>query len=796
MLDLLASGQNKLSDPILMNWALRRFQHAQTLVSERCHDMERAWFHDISLRHWIDSDDHDVLADLFYILPSRLFVNLRPAVLSRWNGWTGEVGAHATNVLKECSPEQVLPLLARHFGAGFSDLRKTYAAISCLADLPSDGVRQLLDEAIARVDALPNGDPARAMLLQALLRPVAVRHESAFVSLAGTCVRTALDGDRTIQMLKSICSALLGNDALMDEAKRSITCEGKPIFGGLWALFHPDAPLNECDRIFTEADFWPKIKSLLERHRGATPAAEKAAIVCALFEAHTDADPADLASFAVAAVLSPFERVDVGADALSMEDVLNILSLNVAVCRHSGQLAQRLRSFEPGMVARALGERLRMRAEEWGGIHLAAMAGELRLGATVPALIDCLADQKGDYLCEAAEKALARIGTPAEQAVIEHWDDLDRSQKIYGRSILEKIGGEATCRFALDRFEKLFREDHEGWCSLIEACPDDRAIGLLETQLGRKQPVIDRCFYRLCILADRHHAGIDEVRGRIEEHRRHLLDHQSSFEVGALDNLFKTLTLTLRCEKCGDVNRYDIKSVVVGSSGSHSACFVRDDLRCLSCGQWADFDLTAEAHMQMMAALLVRSARPEPKQDSNGDEGPFQLIDVTYRWQKRPAPDVMAELKSAVQQHPLNIVNHLRMARMQYIFGRRGRAEECYRRALQIEPNSMEAGLGLAQTLADAGQQRDAFDQLDRMLQHKSNWRFFRTDELTPNSLSEEFANLFNKLHSNLGVRHRPLLHANSVQTHSKVGRNDPCPCGSGMKYKKCCGASQAARLN
>jgi preprotein translocase subunit SecA len=23
----------------------------------------------------------------------------------------------------------------------------------------------------------------------------------------------------------------------------------------------------------------------------------------------------------------------------------------------------------------------------------------------------------------------------------------------------------------------------------------------------------------------------------------------------------------------------------------------------------------------------------------------------------------------------------------------------------------------------------------------------------------------------------------------AKVGRNDPCPCGSGLKYKRCCGA-------
>ena len=31
-----------------------------------------------------------------------------------------------------------------------------------------------------------------------------------------------------------------------------------------------------------------------------------------------------------------------------------------------------------------------------------------------------------------------------------------------------------------------------------------------------------------------------------------------------------------------------------------------------------------------------------------------------------------------------------------------------------------------------------------------------------------------------------PSLPAASI----KIGRNDPCPCGSGKKYKKCCGSS------
>ena len=31
---------------------------------------------------------------------------------------------------------------------------------------------------------------------------------------------------------------------------------------------------------------------------------------------------------------------------------------------------------------------------------------------------------------------------------------------------------------------------------------------------------------------------------------------------------------------------------------------------------------------------------------------------------------------------------------------------------------------------------------------------------------------------------------SHTVVKPAKVGRNDPCPCGSGKKYKKCCGAN------
>ena len=34
----------------------------------------------------------------------------------------------------------------------------------------------------------------------------------------------------------------------------------------------------------------------------------------------------------------------------------------------------------------------------------------------------------------------------------------------------------------------------------------------------------------------------------------------------------------------------------------------------------------------------------------------------------------------------------------------------------------------------------------------------------------------------------RACKNAGIVRNENKIGRNDPCPCGSGKKYKKCCG--------
>ncbi|MCD7904869.1 MAG: SEC-C domain-containing protein [Clostridiales bacterium] len=52
-----------------------------------------------------------------------------------------------------------------------------------------------------------------------------------------------------------------------------------------------------------------------------------------------------------------------------------------------------------------------------------------------------------------------------------------------------------------------------------------------------------------------------------------------------------------------------------------------------------------------------------------------------------------------------------------------------------------------------------------------------------------QWENIFTR--EQLDVFYKEQKHSKTVVKEKKIGRNDPCPCGSGKKYKKCCGANK-----
>ena len=54
----------------------------------------------------------------------------------------------------------------------------------------------------------------------------------------------------------------------------------------------------------------------------------------------------------------------------------------------------------------------------------------------------------------------------------------------------------------------------------------------------------------------------------------------------------------------------------------------------------------------------------------------------------------------------------------------------------------------------------------------------------------QSLQNIMDDLKNSTPKESKEVSHMPVVNSQPKVGRNDPCPCGSGLKYKNCCGKS------
>ena len=103
--------------------------------------------------------------------------------------------------------------------------------------------------------------------------------------------------------------------------------------------------------------------------------------------------------------------------------------------------------------------------------------------------------------------------------------------------------------------------------------------------------------------------------------------------------------------------------------------------------------------------------------------------------------------------------------------------------AIRAYPKALDVILLLARLHLQVEEPQVAFDLLSQSLAAPGEWLRLTTSEAS----SQAFAELYNDLRRQLLKTDVPALHPAVLEPPAKVGRNDPCPCGSGKKYKKCC---------
>jgi tetratricopeptide (TPR) repeat protein len=309
-------------------------------------------------------------------------------------------------------------------------------------------------------------------------------------------------------------------------------------------------------------------------------------------------------------------------------------------------------------------------------------------------------------------------------------------------------------------------------------------LELLEQHLPRQQRLFDKTFYQIAQLLGVAHPDLEPIAERVQKARADLQAHRAALQRGDWFN--QTLRLELKCPVCGDSNEYEVQRVAVNPGSKETDLLLAHEFPCASCDHWADFEFTPGAHMALTAELLKLAADSDA---GLADQSKVLIMaEAPYNGQRLPVGEVVSRCKLALANHPDSIADWLRLGYCYHqILSRPHHGLEYAERALALEPNAVEAVFQKAESMAMRGEAAAAFQLLDQALESKERWRFFLTDVANPARLTAQFAHVYNELLRSLGRTDRARLHSTFLGASKKVGRNDPCPCGSGKKYKKCC---------
>ena len=783
MFNLITAVNGKLDDPLIREWAVQFYSDLpKQAYDERIH-IETDWFHELFIAQLIERGETTLLSRLFRALPPQHLSNLKALFLKNWVTWPSLLIDCAAKVLAIIDPEELLRLfendLNRFKQGGVDPLR--FVSIDQLRTYSNDVPCTVFLKQVSQwvIDKQPN-DFGKTMLVYSLLKVSQHLDWDTLESSINSVLQIENNQSHPRRLFESLFTGVFGHVEFLKMRFDREKFESSLRLTALQAFFVDSAPLEKLDHWL---QLPPSLEEALDVLENLSHESSSCGILLRLLRDSTGITE-KLSSkiqiqLSIAACLQGFAKSSLDTSKLDLMATVNLLAADLDNPRWTKDLIDHLRSFDQSRVTLALTSQLSEDLDSYGAIQIAKAMGGLAYPAFVEPLILAMAADQGDFLKGAASDSLTEIGSSAQAALIKQWDGLDDSQKIYGLSVINNIHGKAAADFAVTRFSELLAEDIESACELILASPDSRLLELLKFELRRKQPLIDRTFYICARLLN--YDG-PETQGAKE---RALVEFErdertfESMETGDIPNQDQ-LFLDLACPLCKDVNRYQVKGVIM-SSDPEAGFLLNDEFPCVSCGQDVEFELTPMATMMLGVKLLGHQLSAKAGSEENDQ---FKIINYTSDGYDMPLAKGLALKRNYLAKHPNDVQQWLSLGNLLSHLNRPKETLAAFRKAHQIEPNAVDVSLALAITLNNNQQETEAWEVMQKALIRMPSRKLLMSFP----DFNEEFVGLYNYLRKTLGKYDLPPLLPSALNSSKKTGRNESCPCGSGKKFKRCCG--------
>jgi len=424
---------------------------------------------------------------------------------------------------------------------------------------------------------------------------------------------------------------------------------------------------------------------------------------------------------------------------------------------------------------------------------------EIKSEKSIPYLVDFIVkNQEGDYSegCDDAMNALVSIGKPAIPILLEKIKENFEDKKEYSflTGALASIKDEKVCNFMVETVKDYINDykKYDGWLDIHMFVADfDKQENKDILPLLKQLVAMDNLSKNEKLEIADTIKVIEDPKKFEEETKKELNKFKDSFEgfdkflgkskitnedkeeflerANEADEEFEANFL---CNKCKE--RQNIRTGLIWcvDNRKENEYFFEYEIMCKKCHSH-DIELTQEGKMEILGKQM--------RVLINKDKGVMPVgKKIMIEDKELPYNKAYEYILKRLEEEPENGEIYLRAANTAGKFNKYNEAIEFYEKSMQLNNKLIASYINLVEIylnryesygIIDAGQKAiEYFVKLTELFNsHEYNMATIRNKAFIEDFLIEGAKRL------GLNVRMK------------KVGRNEPCPCGSGKKYKKCC---------
>ena len=356
--------------------------------------------------------------------------------------------------------------------------------------------------------------------------------------------------------------------------------------------------------------------------------------------------------------------------------------------------------------------------------------------------------------------------------------------------ILEDLPTEEAVDLILAHWSLLWDGYKEWLLAAVVCIGDKRFIPALKVELKEGEHAEGKAFYLLCLINGEADPELERIKREMEIREKREKRLQGAMEKGDMEALLREpLEIPLKCRSCRNVYHYTVGKVLVTAGGKDTV--IQDHIVCKKCGALDHYEMAGEGLVAVTARLALLTLDPEMVKMDRDEMTVVPIKSVSTFGKEIPLRDLVDTYEKKLSKNPespellIGFANALRQIK------RREDSVPFYERAIRNDPLAVEGYVSLGEYTLEKGDLETAFSHYSKAAEIMDRGHYYRVRS-DLDQFKESLLDMLMMVSGRLG---RQLPDTGNSHPERKaplparpaVGRNHPCPCGSGKKYKKCC---------